>query len=143
MSSVRPGKTMRVEDVLGGALARQFDALDASVGGAFLLQAALDGAEVIRAEAERLAPRGAVSKRTRRSKPLHKNIVKSAFLATQKTAKIDVGFNKDAFHGRFLELGTPKMAARPWLRPAFDAKKAEAQRVFSESLRRRILGGQG
>lgn len=37
-----------------------------------------------------------------------------------------VTWSKDAFYGRFLEYGTSKMAARPFLRPAYEAKKSAA-----------------
>lgn len=38
-----------------------------------------------------------------------------------------VSWNKThAFYGRFLEFGTSKMAAKPFLRPAFDAAQAKA-----------------
>jgi len=36
------------------------------------------------------------------------------------------GENKDAYYGRFVELGTAKMGARPYLRPAFEALKNTA-----------------
>lgn len=38
-----------------------------------------------------------------------------------------------AFYGRFLELGTSKMPARPFLRPAIEAKRGEAVQVFSRA----------
>jgi len=41
--------------------------------------------------------------------------------------------NLDAFYGRFVEFGTSKMGAKPFLRPAFEAKKdaaIEAMRVY-------------
>lgn len=37
-------------------------------------------------------------------------------------------------YGRYLELGTHKMAARPWLRPAVDRLKMRAEELF-----RRVL----
>lgn len=38
-----------------------------------------------------------------------------------------VSWNKShAFYGRFLEFGTSKMAARPFLRPAYDAARLKA-----------------
>jgi HK97 gp10 family phage protein len=38
----------------------------------------------------------------------------------------------DPFYWRFLEFGTSKMRARPFLRPAFEAKKTESVRVALE-----------
>jgi len=42
---------------------------------------------------------------------------------------------KDAWYWWFVENGTSKMAARPFLRPAFEAKKDEAVNVFAEVLK--------
>lgn len=39
--------------------------------------------------------------------------------------------------GRQLEFGTEKRAPMPWLRPAFDAKKREALRVFVSEVNKR------
>lgn len=44
----------------------------------------------------------------------------------------------DPFYWYFLERGTSKMAAKPFLRPAFDAKNAEAVDKFSETATARI-----
>jgi HK97 gp10 family phage protein len=38
------------------------------------------------------------------------------------------------FYWRFVEFGTQKMPAAPFMRPAFEAKKEEAVRVFEEQL---------
>ncbi len=38
------------------------------------------------------------------------------------------------YYWRFLEFGTRKMAAHPFLRPAFDAKNNEAVKVITETL---------
>jgi hypothetical protein len=42
-------------------------------------------------------------------------------------------------YGRWLELGTRKMAARPWLRRSLDEKRAEVKRIVEKP----ILGGRG
>lgn len=43
-----------------------------------------------------------------------------------------------AFYGRFLEYGTSKMPAYPWLRPTVKQKGQEAIKVFTSDLNRRI-----
>lgn len=45
--------------------------------------------------------------------------------------KIDIGWTKEGFYGRFLEMGTSKMSPIPHLRPAYEQKKTE---IFSEML---------
>jgi len=42
--------------------------------------------------------------------------------------------DKDAYYWWFLENGTNKMPAQPYLRPAFDMKKDEALQVFTQEL---------
>lgn len=44
----------------------------------------------------------------------------------------------DAYYWRFLEFGTSKMAARPFLRPAFESRKVEAAHMIKDALRKRI-----
>ena len=44
----------------------------------------------------------------------------------------------DAYYWRFVEFGTAKMAARPFLRPAFEANKRQAVDVIAERLKARI-----
>lgn len=61
----------------------------------------------------------------------------SVFVRTGKKsrlsgAKRDV--NKDSFYWRFVEFGTAKMAAQPFMRPAFEAKKEEAVARIGEVL---------
>jgi len=44
----------------------------------------------------------------------------------------------EAFYWRFLEFGTKKMQARPFLRPAFEANKQKAVEVMKERLSKAI-----
>ncbi len=53
-------------------------------------------------------------------------------------AYVGVSWQGNAFYGRFLEFGTAKMAARPFLRPAFDARSGEALGIFMDRLRENI-----
>jgi HK97 gp10 family phage protein len=41
-----------------------------------------------------------------------------------------VGVGKGAFYARFIELGTSKLAARPFLRPAVFENEAEIMRLL-------------
>lgn len=45
----------------------------------------------------------------------------------------------DPYYWIFLEFGTAKMPAKPFLRPAFEAKKFEALRRFEEYLKKRLV----
>lgn len=46
-----------------------------------------------------------------------------------------ISFNKThAFYGRFVEFGTSKMAAKPFLRPAYDAARARALQAVQERM---------
>ena len=46
-----------------------------------------------------------------------------------------ISWNKThAFYGRFVEFGTSKMAARPFLRPAYDAARAKAVKAVQERM---------
>ena len=52
----------------------------------------------------------------------------------------DVGFDKDQFHGLFVEVGTSQQAARPFLRPALDKghQSGEIQQAFINALNKTI-----
>ena len=46
--------------------------------------------------------------------------------------------SQDAWYWRFIEFGTRKMAARPFLRPALDSKRVEAAMAMKKRLQERI-----
>lgn len=46
--------------------------------------------------------------------------------------------DRDAYYWRFVEFGTSKMPARPFLRPAFESQKEKAVQVFSAVLKREV-----
>ncbi|AUN10435.1 hypothetical protein RSJ21_09410 [Clostridium botulinum] len=51
-------------------------------------------------------------------------------------AGIQKGDNSKIFYGKFLEFGTSKMKARPFMGPAYESKKNEAKEVIKDELRR-------
>lgn len=55
-----------------------------------------------------------------------------------KGVKDKAGRSLDAYYWRFVEFGTSKMAARPFLRPAFEAKKLAAVEAIRKYLAERI-----
>ncbi|MDP9192298.1 MAG: HK97 gp10 family phage protein [Acidobacteriota bacterium] len=54
-----------------------------------------------------------------------------------------VGYRKEAFYGGFVELGTSKMAAQPFLRPALDENTDEIEKTFVNALNRTIEARSG
>jgi HK97 gp10 family phage protein len=96
-------------------------------GGLVLRKAAEAGAKVIEDEAKRLAPRDTGA--------LAAGITAEARRIQQGRAVFDIGIGKREWYGRLVELGTEKMPAHPFLRPALDAKAEEAQQAVSEALR--------
>jgi len=43
-------------------------------------------------------------------------------------------FSSKAFYDRYIEFGTSKMPARPFMRPAFERHKEEATKIIKEHL---------
>ncbi len=55
-------------------------------------------------------------------------------LEKSRGVALQIKYNK-AFYWRFLEYGTPHMAAVPFIRPGFDTKKSEALQRFKDRYR--------
>lgn len=49
-------------------------------------------------------------------------------------AGIQKGDNSKIFYGKFLEFGTSKMSARPFMAPAYESKKQEVEDIIKEEL---------
>ena len=45
---------------------------------------------------------------------------------------------KDAYYGQFVEFGTAKMPAQPFLRPAYDESKREAVEAIKDRIEKRL-----
>jgi len=83
---------------------------------------------------------------TERSGTLRRSIKKSATAPRGSngfTAEAKVGVTGEGFYGRFLEFGTSKMPARPFMRPAVDAHAQEVVDLFASEMRRRIEAARG
>jgi HK97 gp10 family phage protein len=48
-------------------------------------------------------------------------------------------YGEDPFYGRFLEFGTSRMEAKPWLAPAAIAKQDASGAAFNRSLQKRMM----
>lgn len=131
--------------------------LPREMAGEHLREVALIGAEVIRQEAV------ANALKHKRSGNLAKNIEKEiARESIGSRVIVHVGPNKDAWYGRLVEFGHAivrvtnrirnaagrtvrrvtvnlgQVPPHPWLRPAFDNKRREAQKVMEQEFRRRL-----
>jgi HK97 gp10 family phage protein len=122
-----------------------------------LAQAVYAGAAVIRDEARVRAPvyTGPIEQGHPQPGTLRKSIIlkairerssrttKVAFVLVRHGKKYEKvgkrGRNLDAFYWRFVEYGTKKMAARPFMRPAFEAKKMAAVEAIRDRLAARIF----
>jgi HK97 gp10 family phage protein len=89
--------------------------------------ALLAGAEVVQQAASEKAPRD--------TGKLAENIVISDI---KEDGTVDIGPDRDRFYGLFLEFGTSKMAARPFLQPAFEENKEQVQQKMADVIRREM-----
>jgi HK97 gp10 family phage protein len=137
-------------------LDRQLRALPERVAGNALATAVSAGARVIRNEAIARAPvdTGALKsqifiKRLRSSSQSEKTslIGVRGGLAKYANTKKNIRSGKagqtyktdgKTFYWKFIELGTSKMPAKPFLRPAFDTKEQDAVSAITEKLDQRI-----
>ncbi|MCM3536593.1 HK97-gp10 family putative phage morphogenesis protein [Priestia endophytica] len=89
------------------------------------------GALVLKKEIEKRAPR---------SPHTGEHLADHVILSKIFHKSIDVGFHKDFFYARFLELGTSKMPPQPFVEPAYNACKEQIMqammRVYERELNR-------
>ena len=123
--------SFRVEGA--AALDRALAQIDDVTQGQVLRRAALAGAEILRD--------GMVSRAPRERGDLAAGIRIQA-LEVPTGAEADIGPGHDAFYGMFLEFGTVKMAARPFMRPTVDADGptavTEAMQVLEREIAREV-----
>lgn len=126
---------IRVELLGDRELVEKLKHLGDEVAGQILAEAAEKGAEVVRAAASSKAPR--------RTGKLSQNIGAEVTTSAGNLAEVSVGPLKEAFYGMFLERGTKKMAARPFLRPALDENEGAVKREVEDRVKaavRRVAG---
>ena len=129
------------------ALAKALKELPDRVAKNGLRAAVYAGAKVIRDEAKLQAP---VATGTMKRAVILKQIPelssknKQTFFVTVRQGKKyrkqgkKGNLSQDAWYWRFVEFGTVKMSARPFLRPAFDIKKNDALTAIKTRLAERI-----
>lgn len=66
---------------------------------------------------------------------------------TSRVAEASIGYDRKQFYGRFIELGTSKMSAKPFLRPALDGSQNEIESAFlnawSNAVEQKSAGDEG
>lgn len=92
-----------------------------------------------------------IVKEARALVPVRTGIGKKAISKRASTPRASTGFNtvvtigflSRAFYLRFIELGTSRIPAKPFLRPAFDRNIKAAMETFRKELRARIEKARG
>jgi HK97 gp10 family phage protein len=127
-------------------LARQLKELPERVARNALRSAVYAGASVVRKEVKARAPvatgklKAAVYQKQIRE---HSNLYTQVFFVgvrsgARRRRDGTKDFSRDAWYWRMHEMGTSKMAARPFVRPAFIAVQQQAVSAIAEKLRERI-----
>jgi HK97 gp10 family phage protein len=86
-----------------------------------------EGAEIIRAEVESMAPRGQGN-----------DHMADGIITNIKNNVAVIGPGAEFYYAHFLEFGTKKMAAKPFMGPAFESKKREAKDKMAEVIREEL-----
>lgn len=120
-------------------------ALGAAVGGKVMQQALRAAMRPVLNDARAAAPEGTELHRTYRGRLVAPGFGKrSVRLVVTKpkrggTFRAALGVRREAFYmTQFVELGTSKMAAKPWLRPVFEAQVAATTDRLASELKARI-----
>ncbi|WP_367394524.1 HK97-gp10 family putative phage morphogenesis protein [Cupriavidus sp. Agwp_2] len=126
-------KPRRVTVENASALTSAIDALDQIASESVLRQAAVAGARVIHREVKLRAPVNLDIYEVKQGRHPPGFLRSHIIIAYEEEKSVPgrlasyiVTWSKEAFYGRFLEYGTSKMAAQPFLRPGFEAKKKAA-----------------
>ena len=123
-------------DLIGDeALMRKFNALEGKVQKKFARKSMRKAAKVIQKEAKARAPV--------ESGDLKKNIKVKAAQRSRSRIGVNVvvgegWYTGEQFYGAFIELGTSKQPARPFMRPALEDKRDEARGVLVDELQELI-----
>ncbi|MFI8417695.1 HK97-gp10 family putative phage morphogenesis protein [Serratia sp. NPDC078593] len=121
------GGTLDFSDLLD--LSKDLELLSKAESNNVLRQATRASAAVFRDEARRRAPKktGKLARNIVVVSPRSRN--GDAVAGVHVRSKGKASNRNNAFYWRFVELGTSKMAAIPFVRPAFDSKQEDATRA--------------
>jgi HK97 gp10 family phage protein len=126
---------------------QRLNILPREVAGDHLREVAMEGAEVIRAEAEKNALEHKVTGTL--AGDIHAEVAKESL---GSRVVVHIGPGKKGWYGSLVEMGHALVRGskkadkkvighvppHPWLRPALDAKKREAQEVMLKAFKRRL-----
>jgi HK97 gp10 family phage protein len=119
------------------------DRMDTVGSESTLRQAAVAGARVIFDEVQFRAPVGNAYER-KGTKHEPGTLKRSMLIAYDKEDSVEghlaiylVTWSKEAFYGRFVEFGTSRSAASPFLRPGYEAKKQEAAQAMIDVIQKK------
>lgn len=119
---------MKFDAEVSGDYEQALAKLEGAVSESVLRDVAFTGADIFRDEAQARVPvRTGVVKANIIVKHLDEEAdggKRQAYLVRVRTGKFNA--EGDAYYWRWVEFGTSKMAAQPFMRPAFEAKVAEA-----------------
>jgi HK97 gp10 family phage protein len=122
---------MRVTIEGGDELARKLHKLPGHLRGKYLQDALEEGGKRVVAEASARAPR-------RPGSGYLATHITSEIVRKGPRAELDVGPERGAWYAHFVELGTRRSRARPFLRPALRARKGDVLRRFGARLRQHL-----
>lgn len=126
-------------------LTRQLDALGKLDDGKALRAAVNAGIKPAKEVAKGLIPEGVDAHRTYKGRVVAPGFARRSIATKTKLSRDKqkatamLGVAPEAFYAvQFVELGTSKMPAQPWLRPAFEATTKEQQQEVAFSLKKSI-----
>ena len=133
-------------NVEGAALlSRGLVALGNAAGGKALRAAATSAMLPTLRKAQATAPVGSVPHKTYKGRLVAPGFLKRSIRRVSKLSRdkqkvtVRLGVRNEAFYGvAFLEIGTSKMTARPWLVPAYNATYREVTQRLAAQLERNI-----
>ncbi|ERM91894.1 hypothetical protein O163_08135 [Caldanaerobacter subterraneus subsp. yonseiensis KB-1] len=93
-------------------------------------EALRNAAQIVKEAAEQKAP---VSKA--KKEHMKDNIIISNISTSQGVKYIKVGVKKDFYYAKFVEFGTTKMKARPFMQPAYEENIEKIQQAMINTLK--------
>lgn len=114
----------------GDRLQRKLDALSRTMQGQVLGNAAMTGAQVVASESKRIVPVATGN--------LRASITSELGEVSTHRATAHVGYGQQAPYGKYIELGTSRMSAQPFLRPALMTERARAIEEIGNALKRQL-----